>query len=67
MRYLAGWRLQQAHSELARTTDSIASISNRVGYTSEASFSRAFKRYHGATPGAIRRINPERASARGVP
>lgn len=58
MRYLAGWRLEQAHSELLRTTDSIASISSRVGYTSEAAFSRAFKRHHGTTPGAVRRSAP---------
>lgn len=55
MRYLARWRLEQAHSELLRTTDAIASISSRVGYTSEAAFSRAFKRHHGTTPGAVRR------------
>jgi len=55
MRYLAGWRLEQAHSELVHTADSIASISSRVGYTSEAAFSRAFKRHHGTTPGAVRR------------
>jgi AraC-like DNA-binding protein len=58
MHYLAAWRMQQAHSELTRTTDSIASISSRVGYSSEAAFSRAFKRHHGATPGAVRRTNP---------
>ena len=39
----------------ARTNDPIAAISTRVGYTSEAAFSRAFKRYHGMTPGAVRR------------
>jgi AraC-like DNA-binding protein len=55
MRYLAGWRLEQARSELGRTTDSIATISTRVGYTSEAAFSRAFKRHYGVTPGAVRR------------
>ncbi|MEL4319911.1 AraC family transcriptional regulator [Leifsonia sp. YIM 134122] len=55
MRYLAGWRLQQAHTELVRTADPIASISSRVGYTSEAAFSRAFKRHYSATPGEVRR------------
>ena len=55
MRYLAGWRLDQARAHLARTNDPIAAISTRVGYTSEAAFSRAFKRYHGVTPGAVRR------------
>lgn len=61
MRYLAAWRLQQAHSELTRTADPISSISSRVGYSSEAAFSRAFKRHHGATPGAVRRLNPAAA------
>ena len=55
MRYLARWRLDQARAHLARTNDPIAAISTRVGYTSEAAFSRAFKRYHGVTPGAVRR------------
>jgi AraC-like DNA-binding protein len=58
MRYLAGWRLQQARAELMSTTDSIASISRRVGYSSEAAFGRAFKRQHGSTPGAVRREGP---------
>ncbi|NYG22414.1 AraC-like DNA-binding protein [Agromyces hippuratus] len=58
MRYLAGWRLQQARAELASTSDPIASISRRVGYSSEASFSRAFKRHHGSTPGDVRREAP---------
>ena len=58
MRYLAGWRLQQARAELMSTTDSIGSISRRVGYSSEASFGRAFKRQHGSTPGAVRREGP---------
>ncbi|MEV1131236.1 AraC family transcriptional regulator [Agromyces sp. NPDC049794] len=55
MRYLAGWRLEQARSQLTRTDDPIAAISARVGYASEAAFSRAFKRHHGMTPGAARR------------
>ena len=63
MRYLAGWRLQQAHAELTSTTDSIAAISTRVGYSSEASFGRAFKRHHGSTPGAVRRQGPRFGSA----
>ena len=55
MRYLAGWRLDQARAQLAGTNDPISAISTRVGYTSEAAFSRAFKRHHGVTPGAVRR------------
>lgn len=66
MRYLAAWRLEQAHAELLATTDPIASISSRVGYTSEAAFSRAFKRHHGRTPGAARSSAPASQPLRGV-
>ncbi|MGC5170686.1 AraC family transcriptional regulator [Microbacterium sp. DT81.1] len=55
MRYLAGWRLQQAHAELTRTDAPIGQVAGRVGYSSEAAFSRAFKRRHGTTPGEARR------------
>lgn len=55
MSYLTTWRLDQARSELARTDRPIASVSAGVGYSSEASFSRAFKRHHGVTPGEARR------------
>lgn len=55
MTYLTTWRLDHARSELARTDQPIASVSARVGYSSEAAFSRAFKRHHGLTPGEARR------------
>src|SRR5262249_15634722 len=44
MQYLTHWRMQIAASQLASTTDSVATIANRVGYDSEAAFSRAFKK-----------------------
>jgi AraC-like DNA-binding protein len=62
MRYLAGWRLEQAYTALTTTTDSVAAISRRVGYGSEAAFGRAFKRHHGASPGAVRRSGPARSA-----
>ncbi|MBM7503670.1 cupin domain-containing protein [Agromyces aurantiacus] len=62
MRYLAAWRLDQARVELTRTTDPIAAISARVGYTSESAFSRAFTRRHGVPPGAVRRAAPPSAA-----
>jgi AraC-like DNA-binding protein len=34
---------------------SIAEIANRVGYDSEISFARAFKRVMGRTPGSFKR------------
>ena len=54
IRYLTDWRMHLAEDLLATTEGSIASIAGRVGYDSEASFSRAFKRAHGISPGAWR-------------
>jgi len=59
MSYLTTWRLEQARAELVRTDQPIASVSARVGYASEAAFSRAFKRHHGMTPGEARRAPRE--------
>jgi len=50
MQYLANWRMQLATSYLRNGTESIASVANRVGYDSEAAFSRAFKKAVGAPP-----------------
>lgn len=61
MRYLAGWRLEQAYTALTTTTDPVAAISRRVGYGSEAAFGRAFKRHHGTSPGAVRRSGQARS------
>lgn len=55
MRYLTRWRLQKA-IELLRTGEpSIAEVASRVGYDSESSFHKAFKRTLGVAPGAHRR------------
>ncbi len=55
MQYLAQWRLQLAAEQLAGSADKVASIGERVGYESEAAFSRAFKRATGDAPAAWRR------------
>jgi AraC-like DNA-binding protein len=55
MRYLAQWRLQMAARYLKENHDPLARIATRVGYESEAAFSRAFKREFGASPGELRR------------
>ena len=52
--YVTGWRMQLAAERLRTTRDPIATIAADVGYESEASFNRAFKRVTGATPGALR-------------
>lgn len=54
MQYLTQWRLQLAADELARGSAKVASIGARVGYESEAAFSRAFKRATGQSPSAWR-------------
>lgn len=53
-RYVQRYRFSRA-VELLRTTDAkIAEIAQRMGYGSESSFSKAFKRITGKTPGACR-------------
>lgn len=54
MRYLTQWRLQIARAQLQETSDSLALIADRLGYQSEAAFSRAFKRVFGVPPGSVR-------------
>jgi AraC-like DNA-binding protein len=50
MQYLTNWRMQLATNYLRSGNESVASIANRVGYESEAAFSRAFKKVVGAPP-----------------
>jgi AraC-like DNA-binding protein len=58
MAYVTAWRMDLA-ARLVRETDlSLARVAERVGYRSEASFNRAFRRAHGLTPGAYARRGP---------
>ena len=52
--YLTGWRIQTAADRLRSSDDSLAQVAEAIGYDSEASFSRAFKRTMGISPGAWR-------------
>jgi AraC-like DNA-binding protein len=54
IQYLAEWRLQLAGNLLSDGDRSIAEIACEVGYESQASFSRAFKRHLGTSPGVWR-------------
>ncbi|HEX6800572.1 MAG TPA: AraC family transcriptional regulator [Ktedonobacterales bacterium] len=54
MRYLTAWRIQLAQSLLRQSPASVAEITLRVGYESEAAFNRAFKRHVGQPPAAWR-------------
>lgn len=53
--HLTRLRMQRAGRWLREGGHKVADIAQRVGYDSEASFSRVFKRYWGATPGQYRR------------
>ena len=55
LQYLARWRVARAAELLRDTQDDIAAIAERVGYESVPSFSRAFKKWQGLSPGAYRR------------
>jgi len=54
MQYLTNWRMQLAAQQLRGGSEQVAVIANRVGYESEAAFSRAFKKAAGAAPGTWR-------------
>ena len=58
-RYLAHWRMHVAGAWLRHGRSTVADIAQRLGYESEASFSRAFKRLFGVPPGTLRsQANP---------
>ncbi|WP_181366401.1 AraC family transcriptional regulator [Albidovulum aquaemixtae] len=50
MRYLATWRLELAARLLGDGGVKVGTVARRVGYSSEAAFSRAFKRQTGLSP-----------------
>ncbi len=62
MHYLARWRMHVALTWLKDDEAPLGELANRLGYESEAAFSRAFKRFVGVSPGAARR-NGIRANA----
>ena len=54
MQYVTRWRMQTALQELGSGRHTVAELAGRLGYRSEAAFSRAFKRVVGIAPGAAR-------------
>jgi len=54
MHYVARWRMHVALNWLKEDETSLAELASRLGYQSEAAFSRAFKRFIGVSPGAAR-------------
>jgi len=55
LHYVTRWRMQRAAALLRDGKATLADIADRVGYESEAAFSKAFKRWVGAAPGAYRK------------
>lgn len=55
MAYLTQWRLKLGAEMLQSTEDSVAEVAAAVGYGSEASFNRAFKREFAHPPAQFRR------------
>jgi AraC-like DNA-binding protein len=53
LEFVRDWRMQQA-TNLLRVGRSVADVAVATGYTSEASFAKAFKRVIGIGPGAVR-------------
>ena len=59
MHYVARWRMNVALGWLRESDAPLGDVAGRLGYRSEAAFSRAFKRYLGISPGAARRAPPQ--------
>jgi len=55
MAYLARWRVKLGAELLQSTEQSVAEVAATVGYESEFTFSRAFRREMGVSPGAWRK------------
>jgi AraC-like DNA-binding protein len=64
LHYLTRWRMQKARSLLREGRVPLSEVAARVGYDSEAAFSKAFKREVGEAPGAYRRASRARALGR---
>jgi len=58
-RYLSRWRMHLASVWLRNERRTVAEVATRLGYESEASFSRAFKRLLGLPPSALRRLEQQ--------
>jgi AraC-like DNA-binding protein len=63
MSYVARWRMQVAVAALKDEGATVGQLADRLGYRSEAAFSRAFKRVVGVAPGTVRRGGGEQLLA----
>jgi AraC-like DNA-binding protein len=67
MHYVGRWRMHAALTWLQQEDVGLGEMAIRLGYRSEAAFSRAFKRIIGASPGSVRRrtVEPRARQDRG--
>lgn len=56
MHYVTRWKMHAARMWLQEDDASLGELASRLGYESEAAFSRAYKRFMGSSPGAARRL-----------
>jgi AraC-like DNA-binding protein len=63
MSYVSRWRMQVAVAALREEGATVGQLADRLGYRSEAAFSRAFKRMIGHAPGALRRSADHHSSS----
>ncbi|WP_351227170.1 AraC family transcriptional regulator [Streptomyces sp. NPDC002133] len=66
LEYLLGWRIRSAARDLRTGDRTVAAIAARWGYGSESSFSHAFKRVMGSSPGRYRETLRDRGDHRGA-
>ncbi len=66
MHYMASWRMQLALTWLNEDKVTLVELASRLGYQSEAAFSRAFKRFNGISPGAVRRHRESTSDAQNL-
>ena len=57
IQYLGQWRMLLARRLLKDSKLTVGEIARRIGYESEAAFSRAFRRLVGSPPAAWRQAN----------
>lgn len=65
LQYVTRWRMHVAQTWLTEEDATVGELALRLGYQSEAAFSRAFKRFMGVAPGTVRRARgrADRAAA----
>jgi AraC-like DNA-binding protein len=55
MHYVTRWKMHTAVTWLSEEDVAVVELARRLGYESEAAFSRAFKRFVGVSPGSMRK------------